>query len=495
MQSLRYKLAVGLTVGLLGLGTSCSDPLEVKPTSLITADSYWKTEDDARGALFGMYIRLRSEAVNNLFVMGETRSETLTSALVGTLGFDQYYQQSLNASGGLLIQWQTMYSVINAANLLIKYTPGITFRSEAAKNDILAQAHTTRAFMYYAMTRTWGDLPLRTDPIEGYDPITVQMARSPVADVFKLIKADLDQALKLYSSNAFPPGRSIWSRPSANALKADVYLWTARQMGGGTADYTTALEACNAVQTADVTLLPSFASVFEYANKGNKEVLMASRFVALESVDNYHFNGYINSGAIPTSLEPSSVAAIGTPGGNSVWSPTALVRNQFVAEDTRRNATFRELFTVDAAGNRRLLIPIIVKGVGTVENNVRYFASDVIHYRYADVVLMKAEAKNALGQDPSPEINLVRQRAYGPNFAKFAFVNGSQADNDDAILKERLLELAYEGKRWWDLRRFGKVFDLVPALQSKRGQNDLLLFPISVTTLSLEPLVKQNPGW
>ncbi len=495
MRTLRYNLGVGLTLLLLGTTASCTKDLDVAPTSLITVASFWQKEEDARGALYGMYIRLRNEAVTNLFVMGEARSETLTSALVGTLNFERYYQNSLDADMGTLINWQTMYSVVNAANLLIKYTPNIKFSSEASKNDILAQAYTTRAFMYYAMVRTWGDLPLRTEPIEGYDPQTIQIGRSPVTDVFALIRADLDKAIQLYSTNTIPAGRSVWSKPAANALKADVYLWTGKRLNGGQADFTTALEACNAIQTADVSLLPNFADIFSYTNKGNKEILMAVRFQALESVDNFYMNGYVANGAIPTTLEASSVTALGVPGGNSVWSPTAAVRSQFTADDLRRDATFRELYTVDATGTRKLYTPIIVKGIGTVENNVRYFASDVILYRYADLLLLKAEAKNALGQDPSVEINLVRQRAYGTKASARVFVNGTKDQNDEAILQERLLELTYEGKRWWDLRRFGKVFDKVPSLQSKKGQDNLLLFPLSTTTLSLEPQVKQNPGW
>lgn len=495
MRTLRHKLSIGLAVLLLGTGSACQDALDVEPTSLITTDSFWTKEDDARSALYGMYIRLRSEAVSNLFVMGEARSETLTSALVGTLSFDRYYQNSLDANFGLLINWQTMYSVINAANLLIKYTPTTPFRTDASRNDVLAQAYTTRAFMYYAMVRTWGDLPLRTDPIEGYDAQTIQIGRSSVQDVFALIKADINKAIELYPTNTFPAGRSIWSKPAANALKADVYLWTGKQLGGGQADFTTALEACNAVQTADVSLLPNFASLFEYGNKGNREVLMGVRFQALESVDNYFNNGYVANGGIPTTLEPSAVAILGTPGGNSVWSPSPVVKSQFTTDDLRRNATFRELYTVDATGARKLYTTIIVKGVGTVENNVRYFASDIVLYRYADVLLLKAEAKNALGQDPAPEINLVRARAYGANAAAHLFVTGTKEQNDDAIMQERLLELVYEGKRWWDLRRFGKAFDLVPSLASKKGQNSALLFPISTVTLSLEPQVKQNEGY
>ena len=109
---------------------------------------------------------------------------------------------------------------------------------------------------------------------------------------------------------------------------------------------------------------------------------------------------------------------------------------------------------------------------------------------------MKAEAKNALGQDPSAEINQVRQRAYGVNYPAHIYVNSSPAANDAAILKERLLELVVEGKRWWDLVRFGKAYELVPKLVGRDdATHHLLLFPIADATLSLETKVKQNPGY
>ena len=108
---------------------------------------------------------------------------------------------------------------------------------------------------------------------------------------------------------------------------------------------------------------------------------------------------------------------------------------------------------------------------------------------------MKAEAKNALGQDPSEEMNLSRKRAYGDNFDKHIFVNRSKELNDDEILKERLLELVFEGKRWWDLIRFGKAFDIVPSLNNKKGQDHMLLWPLSLTVLTREPQVGQTPGW
>jgi hypothetical protein len=92
-------------------------------------------------------------------------------------------------------------------------------------------------------------------------------------------------------------------------------------------------------------------------------------------------------------------------------------------------------------------------------------------------------------------MTLIRQRAYGSNYSAHVFVSGSKEENDMAILQERLRETAFEGTYWWDLLRFNKEFELVPSLVSKAGQDYLELWPIVQSTLSLEPKVKQNPGW
>jgi len=500
-----YKILVCIPLCLMLFITSCNDTLDIAPTSTISTANFFKTEDDVKGALYGMYIRLRTESAFTIYALGELRGETTTSSVAGTGFYDYFYNNTLspdNPGAGAAsqpISWQGLYSIVNAANLIIKYTPGITFISEATKNSYLAQAYTTRAFVYYVMTRTWGDLPLRIEPVENYDPATVQLARSPQAEVFALIKSDLDKAISLFPNNNFPnataTGRSMWTKPAANALKGDVYLWTGKRMNGGATDFNTALTALTAVKTGDIDLLPNYASVFEFANKGNREIIMAVAFAPVEAVDNYGFNGYVPSVQY-TALNAAGKTAAGTPGGNMIWAPSATLRNQFTADDTRKNATYLELTNANgnAAGS------IITKMKGTVVNGVRFFADDVILYRYADVLLMIAEAKSALGQSPATEINLVRGRAYNSNItgnvpATHLFVSGSQAANDEAILQERLLELAFEGKRWWDLVRFGKAFEKVPSLQNRAGQTHLLLHPIPTTVRSLEPLVSQNPGY
>ncbi|AYN04284.1 RagB/SusD family nutrient uptake outer membrane protein [Flavobacterium sp. 140616W15] len=126
----------------------------------------------------------------------------------------------------------------------------------------------------------------------------------------------------------------------------------------------------------------------------------------------------------------------------------------------------------------------MVKYNGTVDGTQRRFVSDIIIYRLADILLMKAEIKNALGQDPTTEMNLVMQRA-DPSAS---FTNSSQTANDDAILNERLKELAFEGKAWWDLVRFNKT-SLVPSMTA----NKEVLFPISQNTINFNPKIVQNP--
>jgi hypothetical protein len=494
----RYKKLIYPLLAVVVLLASCSKTLEIAPVSSISSASFFKTENDIKGFNSGMYIRLRNETSFNTFALGELRGETVSQGLAGTGGYDRYYNNTLSADIATpAITWSGYYLVINAANLLIKYIPTINFSSEAVKNDYLAQAYTMRAYTYFLLTRTWGDVPLRTEALEEVDLNTIQIPKSPQADVFAVIKADINKAISLYSSNTFQTGRNLWSKPAANALKADIYLWTAKRLNGGNADLNAALDACNAVQTADVSLLPVFANVFDYTQKGNKEVLMAVNYVPLDAVDNYYFNGYLPvTTSFAANVDPVAKAAVGQLGGNNIWAPSALVRNQFTTDDQRRAATFIEVYNINATtGAKTLYGSVINKGDGTVVNGIRYFADDIILYRYADVLLMKAEAKNALGQDPSTEINLVRQRAYGTAFSAHTFTSGSVTTNDDAILKERLFELAYEGKRWFDLVRFNRAFDLVPSLQGKSSQTYLLLHPINVATLATDSKVTQNPGY
>jgi hypothetical protein len=487
-------LISGIIIGTLLMISSCTDDIELSPESLITVNSFWKTPEDARGGLYGMYNQFREEARANLYYYGEARSEVMSHGLQNADFRIKYFENTMDASNADR-DWLRLYRVVDYANLVIKFVPEIEFPNENDKNNILAQAYSMRAFVYFIMAKTWGDLPIITDPVEGYDAETTFVSRSSVSEVFNLIKGDIETAIGLFPDNSFPGKRGLWSKPAVNTLKADVFLWTGKTMGGGTSDFTTALNAINEAETASLSLLEDFSSVFAYGNKGNDEIIFAVRFADLEVGNNYFGDMYITSQDLGAPNIPDDVKAIiGSAGGLNWWAPAAGARNQFDKDDQRRAASFVEIYTIQS-GDSSYLTSVVIKARGFAEAGTQRFLDDIVIYRYGELLLMKAEAKNVLGQDPTEEMNKIRMRAYGDNFAAHEFINGTQAENDEAILQERLFELIFEGKRWWDLVRFGKAFDKIPTLQGKSGQDFLLLWPIAQSTLSLNSKIQQNEGY
>ncbi|MEZ4968986.1 MAG: RagB/SusD family nutrient uptake outer membrane protein [Flavobacteriaceae bacterium] len=487
------KIFIWILISLLPI-YSCNNELDIEPVSTISATSFWKTQDDATGGLYGMYDRFRDVAARNLFLWGEARSQSMKQSVGNDFSTLRIFENTLDATDAGP-SWYVLYQVVNDANLIIKYVPDIEFINEGDKSRILAEAYTMRAFCYFVMAKTWGEAILFTEPTEGYDPEKMYKDRSSISDVFTLVKGDIEEALTLFPNNDFTTGRNRWSKPAAYALKGDVYLWTGKVMDGGNADIETALDALNEVESSDVDILPEFKRIFDYDNKGNKEILFSSNFQQFESSSTFMANMYFDQ--LPPNALPSAAEALGVPGGANYWTLTDDSISKFSEDDQRKDASFIELYSLDEDTGlyTNFYGCIQVKFDGLIENGTRYFLDDVIVYRYADVLLMKAEAENALGRDPSVSINKIRLRAYGDNYDDHVFVNGTVTQNDSIILNERLLEFFYEGKRWWDIIRFNKTSELVPYFRDNPGNDHKLLWPIGLNILSLEPKIIQNPGY
>ena len=155
----------------------------------------------------------------------------------------------------------------------------------------------------------------------------------------------------------------------------------------------------------------------------------------------------------------------------------------------------------------------MLKLKGHIESGIRQFDSDIIMYRYADVLLMRAEVENSLTGKCATYINQIRQRAYGDNYSnEVAYVDGSFAENELAILHERDKEFVSEGCRWFDVVRlqdaakqplvfsaeaaYPKVYGAVahPVLDKATEQHKLL-WPVNVATLTADPELKQTWGY
>jgi hypothetical protein len=181
-------------------------------------------------------------------------------------------------------------------------------------------------------------------------------------------------------------------------------------------------------------------------------------------------------------------------GANRIGLNQAMItRLTALPADQRINNTFRVMYSNAAPFAVRGVM--LTKYVGTTSGTTQIFDNDFPIYRYADVLLLLAEAKAKLGEDPAAEINAIRARAYGATFTPY--VNGSISANMNAILDEYLREFIGEGKRWWALRRAGDSYvyaNINPTYFSPTSTAKFLL-PLSIGMLTADPLLKQTAGY
>ncbi len=373
---------------------------------------------------------------------------------------------------------------------------------------MLAEVHGLRAYVYYTMLRTWGAIPLNTEPVETISNTAETYKRRTGADtIMTQIKADIEQSLTLFgSANTLPSGKRVyWSRIASLILKGDVFIWSGTHMGGGNADFTTAKNALQEVrnlQGAALDLQANYADIFDPTKKNNnKEIIFAINY-ELQQAQNTQFVGAFTVNAIqaatlsfaqaPTPTVSSVYPYVG--GANRVGMNQAMInRLTTLPADQRITNTFRVMYSNAAPFATRGIF--LTKYIGTTAGTSQIYNNDFPIYRYADVLLLLAEAKAKLSEDPSAEINAIRLRAYGVGYTPH--VNAGITANMNAILEEYLREFIAEGKRWWALRRAGDSYvyaNLNPTYFSPASTAKFLL-PLSLSMLQADPLLTQTAGY
>lgn len=508
---MKYRNLLFLSViTMLVLGTaSCTKELdEVVPQDAISKDQALKDPNAARTLYHGVYGRFRAYN-STFFQLGEMRSDIWVDGLFTESvdgGFQNLYRHNISRLNVPFGDWGGMYNLIYNFNNVIKIIP-LTTLPEAEKNKILAETYGLRAYVYYTMVRTWGDVPLNTEPVEELTNAAATYKRRTSADsVFTQIKADIETSLQLFgASNTIPAGKRVyWNRVASLILKGDVFLWTGTHRGGATADFNTAktaLQEVRSLQSATLELQANYANIFAPNQKvNNKEIIFAVNYEAQQASNGIFGSFLVNSiqantlsftqAASPT---VSSVYPF-VNGANRIGLNQAMItRLTTPPADQRINNTFRVMYSNAAPFAVRGVM--LTKYVGSTAGTTQIYDNDFPIYRYADVLLLLAEAKAKLGEDPSAEINAIRQRAYGNTFTPH--VNGDQTANMNAILNEYLREFIGEGKRWWALRRAGDNYvyaNLNPTYFSAASTAKFLL-PLSVGMLTADPLLTQTPGY
>jgi len=481
--------------------SACEDAIDLVPRSELTANGFWDSEDGAKAAHIGIYSNLRSQA-GDFWSFGELRSDLWGGYTLETPSNLGFIESDFSANSAPYGGWAGFYIYIHRINDFIVNVPNIAFINEAEKAHLMGQAHAIRAFYYFHLAKTWGDVPVILEPMADFDPEGLSTPRVAVTEVLDIVKSDIEASLTYFGSDEdLYKGKNIyWSKAASQMLKAEVHLWTGKLYGGGAADYTTAKNTLEAIQ--GFILEDSFDGMF--SDENNDEFIFA--FDYKEDQASNIFNSFTGRGTEVHPLYDGAGNSMSTfvTNGASRYGPTEkllLITDDIL--DTRRDATFTRMYSDDNAeagyptyDPATYQASLLNKFMGHVNGGgSRIMDNNVPMYRYADAILLQAEAMNNLGEDPSGMINLIRERAYGENYdvAVHGYVNASQTENTNAILEERMKEFVGEGKRWYDLRRAGDqfVFDNVEYI----SEGYKLLLPITSDMIGRNPLLEQTAGY
>lgn len=508
---------------LLGLMTaSCQNTLDLTPEDYFGDGNFWQNEAQVSNFMVGLHKQFRDNQFQ--FVrLGEMRSGIYSNVDRQATSLNELpvIEQRLEETSSGVNSWAGFYGPILQINLFIQKVEAIGFLAETKKNYLLGQAYAMRAYYYFHLLRTYGGVPLvlQADVLNGTtDAVLLRKERATEEAVLAAIKADVNKSISLFGSQAGAADKSQWSPKAAYMLKGEVFLWSAKvyNQAADLAEAKTALTSA-----AGNTLLPNFANVFAYTQKNNSEIIFTIRFrvgeaemgsVAAYTYSTFNFNGLhykdstASAGVGNFLVDPLLLAATNSQQVIQRYAYTFELFQSFDLTDTRRNATFYDYYKVNTAASPYVATiknTALVKFLGTIDANKRYFSDDWPVYREADRLLMLAEIVNAEGTDPTAYIQPVRDRAFAPGKDPKPFVNGTKDANELAIFTERTKEFVHEGKRWYDLRRmkYGtaplvfKSTNHPYGVLDKASQGYRILWPIETGIWTNDPLVKQTPGY
>lgn len=486
----KYIYITLASIGLLStVVVSCSDDFVDRPVQYsIDAENYFNNKTDYEQALIGAYDLLQSTFINVL--MGEIASDNTFAGgngpndVPGYQSVDDMIHNPVNAQIKQL--WDWMFAGVQRANYILEFKDKTDFEG---KNQIIAQARFLRAYYHFELVKWFGGIPLKGDKrFSTGDEKSIP--RSSVPEVYASIEADLIFASQNLSAVAAQKGRA--TSGAALALLGKAYLYQ-----GKYAEAATTLETListgnyKLITSADLTQqqiaagLTPFGSIFEEAGENGRESLFEIQYTDVEG------GTYGGLQAIEGNVAVGFSGPFGYEGpvfadGNNFNLPTPKIVSAFEAGDTRKDVTILDMATwipanpgtkytkqhEDTGFFNRKYIPRTRRpeAAGDVKltspNNYRAI-------RYADVLLMAAEANNKNGNDTKAQqyLNLVRDRAFGDVNHR---ITATGTALYDFILTERRIELVGEGHRFFDLVRTGKAASEIAGFTA--GKNEL--FPI-----------------
>ena len=499
MKHRKIIITLTLTV-LLGSFSSCNKWLELKPQDGIVGNEFYRTKEQVQSAVIGCYSALLTSPsgirdrpiASDLFIYGELRGDMVIPGAFASIDeVDLINVNILETSS--LTSWNSFYRIINYCNNIIDLAPAVlqtdpTF-TQSQLDGYVAEALAIRSLLYFTLAKTWGNVPLKLVATKT-DADNFQIPTSTQLQVFKQIEKDLLEAEKkakeTYGSVASDKGRI--TKYTVNAMQADLYLWLE--------DYNSCIAACKKIEDSNkFSLVPGNNAWFRtlYANGNSPEGIFELQF-DLQQLNPF----YVMLFQRPSFIGSSRVM-------EEVYQIDFLDDTKF---DIRGNGA-----SILSSDNS------IYKYIGLDSDTRKTLEQSFTHwfvYRYADILLMKAEALNQIGDGVGAlDIvnNKIRARARALKQTEEVFPNPN-ADKDgitDYILNERAREFAFEGKRWFDVLRNAKrnnykrldlIIDMVTESAPANKQQSIITkyrdinshyLPINFTELRTNKALVQNP--
>ncbi|WP_243347773.1 RagB/SusD family nutrient uptake outer membrane protein [Parabacteroides sp. FAFU027] len=499
---MNFKKYISVALFAALLSACSSDFLTKVPEDSINTSNFFQTEADAIAAINGAYQPLQWPKLYNMrmWTTDIMAGNSIVGAGGGTDGIETQDEANFITSTdnqGVLDLWRGPWPGILRTNIILQKVPGMSI-SENVKNRVLGEAYFLRAHYYFILVRFFGDVPLVLTPVTPGDDL--RPSRAPKADVYTQIISDLNKAIELL------PTKEEYSTADLGRATKGAAVGTLAKVYLTLGNWQQTVDLCDQVKTLGYSLNANYGDNFNPATENSQESLFEVQHSGKTTFD--FWSNENQASWLSTFTGPRGSNMVD--GGWGWNQPTQEFVDSYETGDKRKDVTvfyegcpkfdgqdYKKAYSLTGYNLRKFVVTKTVTG-GAYDNSPLNFPV----LRYADVLLMKAEALNELGRttdaqlastDANATLNKVRARA------GLADVVGlSQNDLRNKILHERRMELAFEGQRWFDLIRVqnGQYgIDFLHSIGKSNMSSKFLLMPVPQKERDANPNLTQNTGY
>ena len=463
---------------------SCEGFLEEDPKDRVAQSNFYLNAQDAESAVNSIYAYLGSYSTGStagiyhstFWITVGLASDEMDNNQLGTFWNDELGTFSHNAENPNMQEiWEMHYKTIYLANIAIERIPLITM-DESLRSKLVNEAKFLRSLLYFNLVRMYGQVPLL---LNEENPLYPEVSEPD--EIYAQIIQDLIDAENLPEKGSIENGRA--TKGAAKSLLAKVYLTTGEYENASA-------KALEVINSGTYELWENFSEVFKLSSRNGKEAVFSIGFGDADGAISFWEAGQFNVRLLPAQLSRSRAAVSNTHG----WQiPTVDLYNAFSANDQRRAVTFMTEIEADNGDVVTLDRPHIQKYWDSAADPTAGGSfNDFPVIRYAEVLLIYAEAQAALGDLNSANqyLNRVRTRA-GLGEANYT----NREELEAAILLERRKEFVAEGHRWFDLVRAGTLEEEVESSKGISVSPIYNLFPIPQRERNVNHNLPQNTGY